>query len=979
MLSVSSEFTEAEQADVNKPAAKVYLILGNYAAPVFGASASASGSDGSGNYPASGAIDGDRTELNVGAASAADNDVGLSSWRSAVAPDTTAQTLTIDMGQSRTINRIKLYHMASHGLSSYKIESSPDNSVYTLVAKTTTQGGTITTTHEVDTIDFTDTTCRYLKLTVSATVVAGDKANVVEFEIYRLVDITDRVISCKTSRARDYQLGNSMASTASIVCSNTDKFFSPSYVPTTDEDDFVNSELKPGIGLLVKFGFDYTGTQEYAQQFIGTVDKLTIKPGARTATIEGRDGMKPLFNRNISTKLKTSQDIGALVTYLLNKANISTWETDVDTANITIDYFFTFDQTIIESIRELVEGAGDANFYFDESGIATFRAYLNSTAMSHTDTTQADFQAGTLTAVDATTEPGKLKMRWYKLDDFEDGDFSADPAWTSVDRYGATGTWAVVSGEARAQSNALGQFLTTPFSAATGTWEFRAKSSDIYSVSPNRYSRPGFFFCANGSPTAPFPGAPFYWDGCITNSYGVTLANDSQILLSKFVGTAQTDLATASYTPSTSYFTIRVTRSSAGVIKVYLDGVLKISVTDTTFNTSALISLYQIGSSLAGTSYGYFDDVYWSPEIEGSESVQTESVFVSDTIDQGATISAEGIFNTTQITPTETSISWYTATSADGSTWDSYVAATPGGLIGSTARRYIRYKAVMTSTSYLVSPTITDVTVSWTLGSGSAKYPVSSSFSFDENLNMDLDQVYADTVGGGTSIINSSSVRAQPLVLDGADTDVQWQGTTGTPPVDISASNPLGVTNLQVLTYRIVVSGGMDTSRMSGANPAAAAITFAGGGSGTWVFSSIHPTRPVLVITITGTGTITNLQVQGKAFTSDGTYLEAVASDTDSIQEFGERKNEISSKYILSSAMAQTIATRIVENFSQPTTYTPQIKVRPTYSIQVGDRIQLIDDHLGIQEDDIVIGVEHIISASTTGGDAYTMLKLLKI
>lgn len=956
MLSVSSEFTEAEQADVNKPAAKVYLILGNYAAPVFGASASASGSDGSGNYPASGAIDGDRTELNVGSASAADNDVGLSSWRSAVAPDTTAQTLTIDMGQSRTINRIKLYHMASHGMSSYKIESSPDNSVYTLVAKTTTQGGTITTTHEVDTIDFTDTTCRYLKLTIAATVVAADKANVIEFEIYRLVDITDRVISCKTSRARDYQLGNSMASTASIVCSNTDKFFSPSYVPTSDEDDFVNSELKPGIGLLVKFGFDYTGTQEYAQQFIGTVDKLTIKPGARTATIEGRDGMKPLFNRNISTKLKTSQDIGALVTYLLNKANISTWETDVDTANITIDYFFTFDQTIIESIRELVEGAGDANFYFDESGIATFRSYLNSTAMSHTDTTQADFEAGTRTDIDTTTEPGKMTMKWFKIEDWSDGDYTSNPTWVQTQENSSATIFSVTGGELISSLSGRSVYLSTAWSQATGTWEFRSRG-DGNGI---------FYFLVNGTIDTS-AGASL-----VTNSYGI-VHGGGQINLIRYIGVNPTYLAITSVTSDSLYHNIRVTRSSAGEIKVYYDGVLKISTTDTTHSTTNSLILAAFNSNTR------YDDIYWSPVIESSEVVSGEGVFVSDTIDQGATISAEGIFNTTQITQTDTSIAWYTATSADGSTWDSYVAATPGGLIGSTARRYIRYKAVMTSTSYLVSPTITDVTVSWTLGSGSAKYPVSRSFSFDENLNMDLDQVYADTVGGGTSIINSSSVKAQPLVLDGADTDVQWQGTTGTPPVDISASNPLGVTNLQVLTYRIVVSGGMDTSRMSGANPAAAAITFAGGGSGTWVFSVIHPTRPVLVITITGTGTITNLQVQGKAFTSDGTYLEAVASDTDSIQEFGERKNEISSKYILSSAMAQTIATRIVENFSQPTTYTPQIKVRPTFSIQVGDRIQLIDDHLGIQEDDIVIGVDHIISASTTGGDAYTMLKLLKI
>src|SRR5690349_5044155 len=99
MLSASSRFNDAQAASINQVAQRTYLVLGNYAA-ASAASASASGSDGSGNYPPAGAIDGDRTEINVGAASTADNDIGRSSWRSAVAPSVTPQTLTIDMGSS---------------------------------------------------------------------------------------------------------------------------------------------------------------------------------------------------------------------------------------------------------------------------------------------------------------------------------------------------------------------------------------------------------------------------------------------------------------------------------------------------------------------------------------------------------------------------------------------------------------------------------------------------------------------------------------------------------------------------------------------------------------------------------------------------------------------------------------------------------------------------------------------------------------
>lgn len=979
MLAVSDDFSSAEVADVNRPVSQIRLVFGNYATGVFGASASASGSDGSGNYPAAGAINGDRTELNVGAASAADNDIGLSSWRSAVAPSVTPQTLTIDMGQSRTINRIKLYHLSSHALSSYKLESSPDNAAYTLIAKTTTQSGTIATTQEVDTIDFTDVACRYVRLTIADTVVAADKANVVELEIYRLLDITDRTMSVKTSRARDYQLSNSMAATANITCSNADKFFSPSYTPTSAEiaDDFLNSELKPGLGVIITFGFDFTGSQEYAQNFVGTIDRLTIKPGARTASIDCRDAMKAAFNKVVSTKLKTSQDVGTLVQYMLNKVNISSWESDVDQTNITIDYFFTFDETVIETIHQLVEGSGDASFFFDENGIATFRSYLRSTAMNHTDSSEADFELGTRTDIDTTSDAGKFTMKWFKVDSFADGDFSSNPAWSdaALDSSGnpiathiSAATGVVVMDTSFATIGFLSsQFLITPFSAVTGTWECKYKTTG---AGVNKPTARLVFMSNAGSPST---------SGVITNGYSVEVNPGAVGRLARHVGTTLTSLGTFSCPiQDASFHTIRVTRTSAGLMTVYLDGVSVTSATDTTFTASTLISLTGLNKSFLAESVS-FDDVYWSPVIEASEAVADQGVFVSQTIDQTALVSTESIFQSTQITPTDTTITWYTATSADGVSWDAYVAVTPGGAIGSTPRRYIRYKAVLDSTAFLVSPTVTDATVHWNVGSGSDKFPSSVSFVFDETLNMDLDQIYADTVAGGTAIVNSVSVKAEPLVLAGANADVQWQGTTGTPPVNISVSNPLGITNGQTLTYEIVVEGGMDTSRMSGASPAAAAITFAGGGAATWVFSSIHPTRPVLVLTITGTGTITNLQVQGKGFSSDDTFLQATATDSDSIEQFGERENQLSNKYIVNTDIAQDIADRLIENLADAVTYTPQVKVRPTLSIQIGDRVTLKDTNLGIEEDSIVIGVDQFLLASQSAGDAYTILKLLKI
>src|ERR1051326_5413354 len=107
-LPVSAQFLAASEADVNFAASRVQLVLGNYAsAPAYGSTAASSGAYSS-DYPAAGAIDGDRTEINVGPASGADNDVGKSSWRSSGVPDNgDTVTLTITFNPSRTINRTK--------------------------------------------------------------------------------------------------------------------------------------------------------------------------------------------------------------------------------------------------------------------------------------------------------------------------------------------------------------------------------------------------------------------------------------------------------------------------------------------------------------------------------------------------------------------------------------------------------------------------------------------------------------------------------------------------------------------------------------------------------------------------------------------------------------------------------------------------------------------------------------------------------
>jgi len=482
------------------------------------------------------------------------------------------------------------------------------------------------------------------------------------------------------------------------------------------------------------------------------------------------------------------------------------------------------------------------------------------------------------------------------------------------------------------------------------------------------YAEAGFAFCVYGLDSYHRPNSGYLLR--IVPGFGGSAGN---IYLNKFTTTLSGPygiyLAGATLPYDNSTHAVLITRASDGSITVTLDGVQIIQVVDNSYNTSNYCGfyVYEPSSAYYSSSIIEFDTL----SIIGAYNYGT---WASATYDMGASVTSLGLLTETTAPFGGSITNIQTRTSPDGTTWSSW-AYLLGMQMMSPVNRYIQ--VTITFTFNLV---LDDLTIYWVSGGGTPKYPPTSvaTIAFNSTM-MDIQQEIADNLGGDTAILNDISVQAEPYILTGNTTDTVYQGTVGIPPVAISVSNPLSVTNGQVITVAPYISGGMDISYMSGANPAALVVTFAASGAGSWVCLSIHPTLPVFQITITHTGTITDLRVVGQTFQNDRTSQIQTASDATSIANYGDRQLTIQNSWIVSSSVAATIASAVLGNYKNPVSYIPACSVRPYFALQIGDRLTINDDNLDLNADYISIGMDHEFTVSGNNAQVGTSLKLLKV
>lgn len=202
---------------------------------------------------------------------------------------------------------------------------------------------------------------------------------------------------------------------------------------------------------------------------------------------------------------------------------------------------------------------------------------------------------------------GALAQPLAVLDAFSDGDFTANPTWTSPD----ASRWMValrsgnpaLSSNGPAASDTLS--ISTPSAVSVGTWRFRfAWTTDLTNANGARI----FLTSDRDDLTGPVRGYAIQFG--TTNTDDVRLIRiDGDHAVRTTVGNSMAGLVAG----AAGERLVEVTRTGEGVWTVVVDGVTAFSATDARYLTSSAFGVWVKHSSATGRAYA-FDDV----DVQGS-------------------------------------------------------------------------------------------------------------------------------------------------------------------------------------------------------------------------------------------------------------------------------------------------------------------------------------------------------------------------
>ncbi|MFA5808810.1 MAG: DUF2341 domain-containing protein, partial [Thermoleophilia bacterium] len=321
---------------------------------------------------------------------------------------------------------------------------------------------------------------------------------------------------------------------------------------------------------------------------------------------------------------------------------------------------------------------------------------------------------GNSSALSSSNGPGTFNF----YDDFNYNDVST---WMSVTGTGFGGSAPnAVNGSVHNIDTGAGVStgVKKPFTMGSAVWETSLKLG--VALISGHYDRTGWALMWDGSGGF-FP----------INSYWVYLSGqtDNQTIKLVRATATQTEVGviSVSWTPDTLEHKIKVTRNSANLFELFVDGVSKGTATDATWSSQPNIGFWGLGGGGGFTRDFYSNDIrvrkYSAIEpvtaVPGTEvaAYETSGTFISSVKDTGMnssgidqvdwTDSGSGTLDM-QVRASNTSSAGWTGTVPAWETVDN------GDTTVNAKGRYIQYKATFTGSGTSADPVLLDVTLTYT-------------------------------------------------------------------------------------------------------------------------------------------------------------------------------------------------------------------------------------------------------------------------
>lgn len=346
-----------------------------------------------------------------------------------------------------------------------------------------------------------------------------------------------------------------------------------------------------------------------------------------------------------------------------------------------------------ELVEALLDAAGIDPGNQDVESVIFENSVLNQQGFN----SKTEWETGTDSGLETTSSPGDLKIDWQAIKEAKTWSTS-DTGWTNgsgaASPWASDGTWMVSQ---HTTDLAQDRWMYRQHTSTVGSWKFTFKMNNTTGL--NTHFRVQFM-SSNGTGAS---SGNKYW-------LGISQTGGGGINIFKMISGTSTELGSYGMTiADNTEYTVEIVRKPNGNMKVYIDGTLRIDVTNTEITTGTYFVLFRDTPNLVSNTKVSIKDFYVPPDT-------ADTNWTSPVMDLNAAPSAWGSFDSDDSMPSGATLTYKTATSTDGMSFDAFVAIS-GNTPQSDFKRYAKIKAEISFSTVQSTldfdPTISQVILRW--------------------------------------------------------------------------------------------------------------------------------------------------------------------------------------------------------------------------------------------------------------------------